>query len=86
MKEWFDKNLIKLLYIVAYTSSIVLIISGITKMCFECTLWGFAILISNIPGINAFQKHKRALMVVYLITIATTLFFIVFELLGRKHL
>lgn len=86
MKEWFDKNLIKFLYIVAYTSSIILIISGITQVCFECTLWGFAILVSNIPSVNIFQKHKKVLMVAFLIIIVITLFFMVFELLGRKHL
>ena len=86
MREWFDKNLIKFLYSVAYTSSIILITLGITEVCFECTLWGLAMLVSNISGINVFQKYKKFLVIVFVIAIIVTIFFIVVELLGKKHL
>ncbi len=86
MREWFDKNLIKFLYSVAYTSSIILITLGITEVCFECALWGLAMLVSNISGINVFQKYKKILVIVFVIAIIVTIFFIVVELLGKKHL
>ena len=86
MREWFDKNLIKFLYSVAYTSSIILITLGITEVCFECARWGLAMLVSNISGINVFQKYKKILVIVFVIAIIVTIFFIVVELLGKKHL